>query len=90
MRENQHRHRKLMGWQMSAALLATVATLACGSTSQAADLSKHLESTLEELRIRHAFPRARAAIALPDGTVASAAAGWPRPRQIWCDGDNCC
>ncbi|MEE4638785.1 MAG: serine hydrolase domain-containing protein [Wenzhouxiangella sp.] len=60
---------------MTAGLLGAFAALACGPTSQAADLSERLESTLEEFRIRHAFPGATAAIALPDGRVASAAVG---------------
>jgi D-alanyl-D-alanine carboxypeptidase len=41
------------------------------------DLSARLAATLEDFRARYGFPGATAAIALPDGTVATAATGWP-------------
>lgn len=50
-------------------------TVAPATAQDTRDLAAHLATTLEEFRDLHRFPGATAAIALPDGTVVTAAVG---------------
>lgn len=61
---------------MTASIIACLAAVALAGEQQGdVDLSADLAATLEDFRARYGFPGAMAAIKLPDGTVAKAAAG---------------
>ncbi len=60
---------------IAAGLLIALGAGQPGSAQDLAGLSSRLEATLDDFRKRHGIPGATAAIALPDGTIASAATG---------------
>lgn len=57
-------------------VMGCLAAAAPASAGDGTDLSAGLAATLEDFRARHGFPGATAAIALPDGTLVTAAAGF--------------
>ncbi|MCC5870290.1 MAG: beta-lactamase family protein [Gammaproteobacteria bacterium] len=63
------------GLLVAVGMLALATAAAPAMAQGGSDLSIRLAETLEAFRERHAFPGATAAIALPDGTVVSAASG---------------
>jgi D-alanyl-D-alanine carboxypeptidase len=60
---------------IAAGMIAGFGAAAPATAQDAAGLSARLDATLEDFQARYGFPGATAAIALPDGTVAKAAAG---------------
>jgi D-alanyl-D-alanine carboxypeptidase len=60
---------------MAVGIIAGLAATAPAGAEDGVDLSADLAATLEDFRARYGFPGATAAIALPDGTVATAATG---------------
>lgn len=60
---------------VSAGIVATLGAVAPATAQDVDDLSARLDATLDDFRTRYGFPGATAAIALPDGSVATAAAG---------------
>ena len=60
---------------ISAFVIVFLAVVAPAKAQVGTDLSAGLVATLEDFRARYGFPGATAAIALPDGTVATAAMG---------------
>lgn len=60
---------------MAVGIIAGLAAVAPAGAQDGVDLSPDLAATLEDFRARHGFPGATAAIALPDGTVVTAATG---------------
>ncbi len=60
---------------MAASMIVCLGAVAPAGEPESADLPMRLEATLEAFRARYGFPGATAAIALPDGTVATAATG---------------
>lgn len=59
----------------AAAIVALLAAGACAVAPDRSGLARRLEATLDDFRGRYGFPGATAAIALPDGTVVTAASG---------------
>jgi hypothetical protein len=57
------------------ALLISWGATGPASAQDAVDVSARLEAVLDHARARYGFPGATAAVALPDGTVATAATG---------------
>lgn len=60
---------------VAAGIVATLGAVAPATALDVDDLSARLNATLDDFRTRYGFPGATAAIALPDGSVATAAAG---------------
>ncbi len=60
---------------IAAGIFAVIGAITPAMAQDAADLSERLEATLDKYRVRYGFPGATAAIALPDGTLATAATG---------------
>ena len=60
---------------IAVSIIAGLTVVAPAGVGDGADLSADLAATLEEFRARYGFPGATAAIALPDGTIVTAATG---------------
>ncbi|MGC9371532.1 MAG: serine hydrolase domain-containing protein [Paracoccaceae bacterium] len=60
---------------IAAGLLALAGATGSAVAQEGSDLPMRVENVLEDFQDRYAFPGATAAIALPDGTLASAAVG---------------
>jgi D-alanyl-D-alanine carboxypeptidase len=60
---------------MAVCIIAGLAAVAPAGAQDGVDLSADLAATLEHFRARYGFPGITAAIALPDGTVVTAATG---------------
>lgn len=60
---------------IAAGIFTVIGAITPAMAQNAPDLSDRLEATLDEYRARYGFPGATAAIALPDGTLATAATG---------------
>lgn len=60
---------------MTVAMVAIISTVTPATAQNPIDLGARLEETLADFRAHFDFPGATAAIALPDGTVATVAAG---------------
>lgn len=60
---------------MTVAMVAIISTVTPATAQNPIDLEARLEETLADFRAHFDFPGATAAIALPDGTVATVAAG---------------
>ena len=69
--------------RMSTLLLIAglVVSLSASAASQEGDLQKRLQARVEELLEKGGYPGLTAAIALPDGQVLTAAAGWADPQH---------